>query len=212
LNAFLGIFSDMMEPPADMRTLAEQYRWNLRQVPGFITIYPLWDAFLIRAFVHVDADGKKPISLPPALQDLPQTIHSYLVRLDILYSLPPPSGVVVLRANGTQEVAEQCPESLTEVEVLDWRFCADGTVPLPAAMAPPIANVPFERAFNLIRQPNNRLRKIPGVAGLLLGEDAIYVITPLPELLSQTSDGLPVKVGLPPKVWWGWGALSGVGI
>jgi hypothetical protein len=77
-------------------------------------------------------------------------------------------------------------------------------------MAPPIATVPFERAFTLIRQPNHRLRKIPGVAGLLLGEDAIYVSTPLPELLPQTIDGLPVKVGLPPKVWWGWGTWNQV--
>src|SRR5581483_2954593 len=119
-------------------------------------------------------------------------------------TLPPPSGVIVLRPEGRREHlkdASTCPPGFIEDTKYRWRFCIDPANPQPipsGMMTPPVAGIPYEEAEKIAERSVEQLGKLPGVKAIMLGEGGITVETDRPELIAGSIEGLPVKV-IPPR-------------
>lgn len=200
-----------------MQALAARYRDELSQIPGVYTISAGVDRIIIGIFVHTDAQGNKPATLPPALQAIPPTLDGHPVVLLPVYILPPPPGVIVLEPlpllPGTETcppesvrtwnldhfecfaVAGACPPTFREETQFDWRFCLspDGAT-LPNPMTPPIAGIPFEKVEEIWARRNEEITRLPGVHSAGIGAEGIEVETDFSSAVPSVLEGVPVIV------------------
>jgi len=198
---FLRVW-DLIDPHPQVKVIADRYRNQLMQIPGVFAVWPIGDWIAVDVFIHTNEQGDKPRALPRALQALPRTLEGFPLSIHRMYILPPPPGVIVLHPDGKREQTDACPIGFSEEKVFDWRFCVDGSVPIPAMMIPPIREVPFEQAVEIVDRHASALRQLPGVHCLALGEDALYLCADKPVVVPQAIEGIPIRPGLPSGRAW----------
>jgi len=190
-------------PPEVEKKIAEHYWPELMKTPGVTGIVPLSGegVIAIEAVVFTDANGVKPASLPPEIAALPKEIEGFPVQLNIVYSLPPPPGVIILKPGGVRQQAEACPEGYLETKARGWRFCLDRAhpEPIPPLWVPPIAGIPYEEALKILERHRSELLALPGVHAVGMGGTGIFIRADKSAILPESVEGLPFEV----HPWYG---------
>ena len=184
-----------------MQAIASRHRSELMQVPHVYIVGVGGKGILVGVHVYTDSQGKKPTTLPAALDALPADVEGLPLQLHPLYVLPPPPGVTILRPNGVREAAEACPRAFVEYSQFGWTFCIDRRNPQPipdsqsisAMMTPPIAGIPYEECLKILERHRDDLMQLDGVKGVGIGSEGISVYTSNPDIVPSELEGLPVK-------------------
>lgn len=186
-------------PFEEARAILKRHRAELRQLPEVYNVGLGDGGILVGVYVHTNAQGEKPPTLPPRVQALPGTIEGLPLKILPLYVLPPPSGVIVLRPGGVREEAEVCPSGTQEYDQFGWRFCLAGGATIPTEMMHlPIAGIPYEECLQILERNQETLGKLPGVQSIGMGDEGIEVYTSQPEALPVDVEGLPL-IAKPPR-------------
>lgn len=186
-------------PYEQAATIVERHKKELLRVPGVYGVNVGGKGIIISIFIPSNDRTIPADVLQRATAALPSEIEGLPTEISPLAVLPPPPGVVILRADGTREHADSCPAGFEERLDYGWRLCfAPGFAgPIPPLSAPPIAGVPYETALEIHDRHVHELSKLPGVDSVGLGEDGIEVRTTNPAAVPSEIEGLPIKI-LPP--------------
>lgn len=91
--------------PEQQDEILNRHRDELRAIPGVLGIgIEGGSRLVVDVFVHTDLSGRKPAVLPDALRAMPPFLDAVPVRVEPVYILPPPAGVVVVAADGTTSI------------------------------------------------------------------------------------------------------------
>jgi len=183
--------------PADKaRAIFDRHRKDLMRMPGVYEVGLGEDGILLAIYVHSNSRTIDPQALQKAVAALPVTVEGIPTKILPLAILPPPPGVVILRADGTGTQADSCPEGFREMKKFSWQLCIDPGFrdAIPALMEPPLAGLPFEQVEQIYERHQEELRKLPGVDAVGLEAEGIHVYTDKPELVPKEIEGVPVKV------------------
>jgi hypothetical protein len=187
-------------PYEEAQAIVRRHQEGLMKVPGVYIVEAGGKGILVGVFVHTNAQGEKPTTLPPAIQALPSAIEGLPLEIKPLYVLPPPPGVIVLKPGGIREQADECPRGFREIIQFGWHFCVTPGAPesIPTAMMePPIAGIPFEEALKILERHRDELLQLPGVTAVGMGSEGITIETTNPSVVPSDVEGVPVKVRPP---------------
>jgi len=150
---------------------------------------------LVNVFVHTEKDGQKPAVLPDALQAIPPFLDAIPVKLEPIYILPPPAGVIVVAPDGTTSIQSACPAQYEVAPMFDWQFCMPpqyAGLPPSSMLLPPIAGIARVDAANAVERNRDKLMKLPEVQAIQLTDDGVFIYTTDPTKLPPTVEGVPV--------------------
>lgn len=187
------------KPYEEAHAIVERHRKELMQVPRVYYVGLGDKGILVGVVVHTHDQTKKPATFPPEIRALPSEIEGLPLIIEPIYLLPPPSGVIVLRSDGTRREANECSRESKEFVQFGWRFCLEpGVASIPTEMMqPPIAGIPFEEALKILERHREFLMSLPAVESVGMGDGAISVYTANPEAVPSEIEGLPVKTKPP---------------
>ena len=187
-------------PYMEVQEVVDRHREQLMQVPNVYIVGAGGKGILVGAYVYADSQGRKPTTLPAALQDLPAAIEGIPVDIHPLYLMRPPDGFIVLKPGKVREQAESCPKGFKEVDGYGgWRFCVDRRNPekIPNLWSLPIAGIPYETVQEIYKEHREDLLRLPGVKEVSLRDDGIYVHTKQPEVVPPEVEGMPLIIFAP---------------
>jgi hypothetical protein len=87
-------------PYEEVLAIVKRHRGELQKIPGVTAV-----SFGEEGMIVYIRDPEVQKHLPSAIEGLP-------VKAEVLPTLPPPAGVIVLRPNGVREQADACPKGL----------------------------------------------------------------------------------------------------
>jgi hypothetical protein len=182
-------------PLAEAQAILDRHRDQLRKMPGVYEVGLGEDGILRSIFIHSESGNIDPQDLQEALAALPVTVEGIPVKVFPTAILPPPPGFVILHANGTRTQADSCPEHFRKMQLLSWQLCIDPnfTDSIPALMQPSAAGIPHEQVLKIYARNKETLFRLPGVHGIGLRADGIYIYTDKPELVPKEVEGVPIK-------------------
>ncbi len=189
-------------PYDEAEAIVKRHQQELMQVPGVYDVAVGNEGILVAVFVYTNDKGEKPATLPPEIKALPAAIEGLPLKINPLYILPPPPGVIVLKPGGEQEQADACPAGYRETQDKGWRFCLDYGHPEPIPgilMTPPIAGIPYEEALKILERHRAELEALPGIGAVGMGGTGIYIQIEDPSVLPKEIEGLPLEVHPRPK-------------
>ena len=176
--------------------ILNRHRAEFRAIPGVIGIgIEGGSTFHVDVFVHTDKDGRKPAVLPDALRAIPPFLDAIPVKLEPVYILPPPAGVVVVAPDGSTSIQSACPAEDEAVPMFDWVFCMPlryAGIPPSGMLLPPIAGIPRVDAAKAVERNREKLMKLPGVQSLQLTDEGLVIYTTDPTGLPSSVEGVPV--------------------
>ena len=182
--------------PEQQTALLARHEDALRAIPGVMGIGSEGGRTLVvNVFVHTDPSGRKPPGLPEALRQIPPFLEAVPVKLEPVYILPPPAGMVVVAPDGTTSIQSACPKDYEVAPMFDWQFCMPpqyAGLPPSSMLLPPIAGLSRVDAANAVERNREKLMKIPGVQGIQLTDDGLLIYTTDPTKLPPTVEGVPV--------------------
>ena len=187
-------------PYMEVQEVVDRHHDRLMQVPNVYIVAVGGKGILVGAYVYADSQGRKPTTLPTALQALPAAIEGIPVDIHPLYLMRPPDGFIVLKPGKVREQAESCPKGFKIVDGYGgWRFCVDRKNPekIPDLWSLPIAGIPYETVQEIHKRHKEDLLRLPGVEEVSLGVDGIYVSTKQPEVVPPEVEGVPIIIRAP---------------
>ena len=182
--------------PEQQTEILDRHRDALRAIPGVIGIgIEGGSTLVVDVFVHTDPTGRKPAVLPDVLRAIPPFLDEVPVKLQPVYILPPPAGVVVVSMEGTTSIQSACPAEYEVAPMFDWTFCMPpryAGLPPSGMLMPPIAGIARVDAANAVERNRDRLMKLPGVQAIQLTDDGLLIYTTDPIQLPPHVEGVPV--------------------
>ena len=189
-------FAEPLLSPEQQEDILSRHRDELRAIPGVMGIgITGGNTVVVDVFVHTDQTGRKPAVLPDALLKIPPFLDAVPVKLEPVYILPPPAGVVVVAPDGTTSIQSACPPDYEVAPMFDWTFCMPpryAGIPPSGMLLPPIAGIPRVEAANAVARNQEKLMKISGVQSLQLTDDGLVIYTTDPTQLPSDVEGVPV--------------------
>lgn len=181
------------------KAIIDRHRQELLKVPGVNAVapVPINGKLFIEVFIYTNAKGERPTSLPSEIAALPPAVEGLPLDIKPVYVLPPPSGVIVLQPGGKKEQLDACPSEYRETKSYGWRFCIHEAHPEPIPgplMSPPINGIPYETALEIMTRHQAELSALPGVHGVGMGANGIYIEADNPSILPKEIEGLPLEV------------------
>lgn len=190
------IFPEPAIPPDQQEAILARHRDSLRAIPGVMGADIEGGRTLrVDVFVHTDQTGRKPAVLPEALRAIPPFLDAVPVKIEPVYILPPPEGVVVVAPDGTTSIQKACPEKYELAPMFDWQFCMPpkyAGLPPTGILFPPIAGISRVEAVNIVERNRDALMKLPGVQGIQLTDEGLLIYTTELEKLPSHVEGVPV--------------------
>jgi hypothetical protein len=177
------------ESEAEMRRAEDVFRHHQQELDKHPDVF---GAFPYKGTIVITTD--RPDTMPKEIDGVQVVIEAPEPHL------PPPSGLILLKADGTREHQldlSECPGGYTERRVYRWRFCNDSGTPQPIPgdiMAPPVAGIPYQEAEAIVNRNTEWVMKLPGVVSFGLTAEGLRVETNHPELIPSYIEGLPVII------------------
>jgi len=182
--------------PEQQEVILNRHRAEFRAIPGVIGIgIEGGNTFHVDVFVHTDPSGRKPAVLPDALLKIPPFLDAVPVKIEPVYILPPPAGVVVVAPDGSTSIQSACPAEDEAVPMFDWVFCMPpryAGIPPSGMVLPPIAGISRLDAANTVERNREKLMKIPGVQSIQLTDEGLVIYATDPTGLPSSVEGVPV--------------------
>jgi hypothetical protein len=182
-------------PRDKAQAIVDRHTSEIMKVPGVYTVGLGDDGIHVGVTIHTQDQTKKP-PMPLEIQALPPSIEKLPLKIQPLYILPPPLGVIVSRSGGKHEELDTCPDGFKEFVKYGWRFCFDPGQPDPIptqVMVPPIAGITYEKALEILERHRAKLENLPGVESVGMGPGGISIHTNDPGVVPSTVEGLPIK-------------------
>jgi hypothetical protein len=190
------VFPDPLIPPDQQEAILARHRNSLRAIPGVMGVDIEGGSTLrIDVFVHTDQTGRKPAVLPDALRSIPPFLDAVPVKVQPVYILPPPAGVVVVAPDGATSIQNACPSQYQLVPMMGWQFCMPpryAGLPPSGMLHPPVAGVSWIDAVDTVGRNREQLMKIEGVQGTQLTDEGLVIYTTKPEKLPLHVEGVPI--------------------